>query len=59
MALFDIVTYPDKRLRSKSEIVEEVNAAIRRLIDDMAETMYSASGIGLAANQAGWIPRGC
>jgi peptide deformylase len=53
MALLEIVVYPDERLQTKSEPVAEVNDQVRKLIDDMAETMYTAPGIGLAANQVG------
>jgi peptide deformylase len=53
MAILEIVVYPDDRLHNKSEPVESVNDTVRKLIDDMAETMYVAPGIGLAANQVG------
>ena len=51
MALLDILIYPDPRLRRKAAPVEYVDDGIRQLIDDMAETMYQAPGIGLAATQ--------
>ena len=51
MAILDILNYPDPRLHTVAKPVKEVNAAIRRLIDDMRETMYDAPGIGLAATQ--------
>ena len=51
MALLDILIYPDPRLHEKSQPVAEIDDGIRRLIDDMAETMYAAPGIGLAAPQ--------
>lgn len=51
MAILDILNYPDLRLHTVAKPVKEVNAAIRRLIDDMRETMYDAPGIGLAATQ--------
>lgn len=51
MAIRTILHYPDPRLRRKAEPVTEVNDEIRRLIADMAETMYAAPGIGLAAVQ--------
>lgn len=51
MAILEILHYPDPRLHTVAKPVKEVNAAIRRLIDDMAETMYAAPGIGLAATQ--------
>jgi len=51
MALLDILHYPDKRLRTVAKPVEQVDAGIRQLVDDMFETMYEAPGIGLAATQ--------
>ncbi|WP_137720016.1 peptide deformylase [Methylobacillus flagellatus] len=51
MALLPILKYPDKRLYTVAKPVAEVNGRIRRLIADMAETMYAAPGIGLAATQ--------
>ena len=51
MALLEILKYPDPRLRTVAQPVNEVSDATRSLIDDMFETMYSAPGIGLAATQ--------
>jgi peptide deformylase len=51
MAILDILHFPDERLRKVCEPVSEVNDDIRRLLDDMLETMYAAPGIGLAAVQ--------
>lgn len=51
MAILGILNYPDPRLYTIAKPVPEVNAEIRRLVDDMAETMYDAPGIGLAATQ--------
>ena len=51
MAPRDIIMIPDKRLRLVSKPVEKVDASIRKLADDMFETMYEAPGIGLAAIQ--------
>ena len=51
MSLLTILEYPDKRLRTVATPVEQVDAALVRLIDDMFETMYEAPGIGLAASQ--------
>lgn len=51
MALLDILEYPDPRLRTKAEPVAAVDDSVRRLADDMLETMYAAPGIGLAATQ--------
>jgi peptide deformylase len=53
MAIRTILHYPDKRLRNKAEPVREVTPEIRALVDDMAETMYAAPGVGLAAPQIG------
>ena len=51
MAILDILRYPDPRLYKKAEPVTEVDASVRALVDDMAETMYAAPGVGLAATQ--------
>lgn len=48
-----ILHYPDKRLREKGKKIEKVTDELRQLIDDMAETMYAAPGVGLAATQIG------
>jgi peptide deformylase len=52
----EIITLPDKKLRVRSKPVERVDDELRRLMDDMLETMYDAPGIGLAAVQVG-VPR--
>ena len=51
MARLEILEFPDPRLRTVARPVEEVDDTLRSLIDDMFETMYAASGIGLAATQ--------
>lgn len=51
MALLPILRYPDERLRTVAAPVAKVDDDIRRLASDMAETMYEAPGIGLAATQ--------
>jgi len=51
MARLDILHYPDARLHTVAKPVKTVDDRIRRLVDDMAETMYAAPGIGLAATQ--------
>jgi peptide deformylase len=56
MTIRKILTEPDPFLRQKSTPVDEVNDAIRSLMDDMLETMYDAPGIGLAAIQIG-VPK--
>ena len=48
-----ILHYPDPRLREPGKRVERVTAEIQQLVDDMAETMYAAPGVGLAATQIG------
>lgn len=57
MALLPIVKYPDPRLKQRALPVEVVDDEVRRLVDDMAETMYAAPGVGLAANQVGVLRR--
>ena len=51
MARLDILHFPDPRLRRRAEPVGTVDDRVRRLIDDMLETMYEAPGIGLSAPQ--------
>ena len=51
MAILNILHYPDERLHTVAAPVVEVDDEIRRLVADMAETMYGAPGIGLAATQ--------
>ena len=51
MALLNILRYPDPRLHTVAKPVAEVDDRIRRLVDDMLETMYAAEGVGLAATQ--------
>ncbi len=51
MARLDILHYPDTRLHTVAKPVAAVDDRIRALVDDMAETMYAAPGIGLAATQ--------
>jgi peptide deformylase len=53
MAVRDILILPDKRLRQVSKPVAKIDAATRKLVEDMFETMYEAPGIGLAAIQIG------
>lgn len=56
MAVLDILTVPDPRLKLVSKPVEGVYEDLRALMDDMTETMYAADGIGLAAIQVG-VPK--
>ncbi len=53
MALLTILTYPDPRLREVARPVVVADDSIRSIVDNMAETMYAAPGIGLAATQVG------
>lgn len=57
MAVREIIKLPDKRLRLNSEPIKRVDAGIRKLVDDLFETMYDAPGIGLAAIQIGVAKR--
>ena len=51
MAILDVLRFPDERLRTKAEPVAEVNDEIKKIVDDMFETMYAENGVGLAATQ--------
>ena len=51
MGILTILEFPDERLRKKATIVKEVDDKIRKLLDDMLETMYESRGVGLAATQ--------
>ena len=53
MSLLEIVKYPSPILRKVADPVSEIDAKVRKLLDDMLETMYAAAGIGLAAPQVG------
>jgi peptide deformylase len=53
MAIRSILHYPDTRLRQKAKPVAQITPEITKLVDDMAETMYAAPGVGLAATQIG------
>ena len=57
MAILPIITAPDPRLKVKCKPVERVDAGVRKLMDDLLETMYTAPGIGLAAPQVGVAKR--
>lgn len=57
MARLEILKYPDPVLKTVSAEVENFDAALHSLLDDMAETMYAASGVGLAAPQVGVLKR--
>ena len=51
MALLGVLQYPDPLLRKKAQPVSEVDDNIRKIVDDMFETMYEQSGVGLASTQ--------
>jgi peptide deformylase len=51
MALLEILTFPDPRLRTVATPVKNVDHRVRQIVDDMFETMYAAPGVGLAATQ--------
>jgi len=53
MAVLDIIVAPDPRLKLTAKPVKKVDASVRKLMDDLLETMHSARGIGLAAPQVG------
>lgn len=53
MMKLEILTYPDHFLREPAEPVEEIDEALQKLIENMAQTMYEAPGVGLAATQIG------
>jgi peptide deformylase len=57
MAVLPICKLPNAVLRQEAKEVTDVNGRVQRLIDDMAETMYAAPGLGLAANQVGELQR--
>ena len=57
MAKLPIIEFPDPRLRTVAKPVERVDESLRRLIEDMFETMYAAPGIGLAATQVDFHQR--
>jgi peptide deformylase len=57
MAVLDIVTYPDPRLREATFDVKDINADVRQLVRDLIDTMYSLSAAGIAAIQVGRLER--
>jgi peptide deformylase len=59
MAILPIRTFGDPVLRRPTAPVETVDAGVRKLVDDMIETMYAAPGVGLAATQVGVSRRVC
>ena len=57
MAILPVLTAPDPRLKRVAKPVDKVDDSIRRLMDDMLETMYASAGVGLAAIQVGVTKR--
>jgi peptide deformylase len=57
MAKLEILIYPDPKLREMCAPVVTIDSSVKRLLEDMAETMYDAPGIGLAASQVGALIR--
>lgn len=57
MAILEIKYVPDPVLRKTAKPVQKISPAVRQLLDDMAETMYHANGVGLAAPQVGILKR--
>ena len=57
MALLDILTFPDPRLERTALPIKIIDDKVKKLVDDMADTMYDAQGIGLAATQVGELRR--
>ncbi|UCG14504.1 MAG: peptide deformylase [Deltaproteobacteria bacterium] len=53
MAILEICTYPQKVLLERAELITDIDQEVAKLAGQMAETMYNAPGIGLAANQVG------
>jgi peptide deformylase len=53
LSILDILTYPDNFLTKQARTIENIDGALQEIIDNMAETMYDAPGVGLAANQVG------
>ncbi|WP_394753048.1 peptide deformylase [Crenothrix sp.] len=51
MTILTILEFPDERLRKKAAVVHKIDHSIKKLADDMLETMYEARGVGLAATQ--------
>jgi peptide deformylase len=59
MSALEIKKYPDKVLKKKTSLIENIDGRLQQLIDNMIETMHIARGVGLAANQVGVSQRLC
>jgi peptide deformylase len=57
MAVLEILKFPDPKLKKKSLPVQKIDDRLRKLVEDLAETMYAAPGVGLAAPQVGHLLR--
>jgi len=57
LAIHQILIYPDPILREQSQPVKKINASVLKLLDNLADTMYDAPGVGLAAPQIGVLKR--
>ena len=57
MALLTVIYFPDPRLKQRCIPIEKIDDNIRKLVEDMYETMYHERGVGLAANQVGIVKR--
>ncbi|MEQ8806290.1 MAG: peptide deformylase [Rhodospirillales bacterium] len=57
MSVLEIIVAPDPRLKRRAEPVAKVDDAVRKIMDDMLDTMYAANGIGLAGPQVGILKR--
>jgi len=57
MSVLPIRLFPDPVLKNRAEEISQINGELQNLIDDMAQTMYKAPGLGLAANQVGVLRR--
>ncbi|MBU0991294.1 MAG: peptide deformylase [Proteobacteria bacterium] len=57
MTVLEIITYPDSRLSEMSEPVKVIDEEVKRLVEDMADTMFEAPGLGLAAVQVGILKK--
>lgn len=53
MSVYDVVTVPDNLLRAKANLVPKINEGVKRLLDNMRDTLYAFDGVGLAAPQIG------